>query len=280
MKLRRNSLVFLCSRILLSFALLLTCGSIMSFAQETAANKDQKKPVASPTPKNAAANITAEQVVESSILVYAFPGGRVTLNQIRKTAFERGRVAVTNNEGRSDSATYQRWTVRPDGAGKEKIRLDQQYPSTRYSLILNADKVFGIFNDSVFTPREDASNAFQNQIFHSIDSLLRYKENESTIALGGREKVMGVEFYLLDMTDKQNRKTRYFISVKSFRVMMLEYEFEGAKYRRRFYDYKYAQGTLFPFRSVLSSGDKVLEEVDIGTITFGQKIDEGLFPAG
>ncbi|MGQ0543390.1 MAG: hypothetical protein ACT4O9_16335, partial [Blastocatellia bacterium] len=142
------------------------------------------------------------------------------------------------------------------------------------------DKVFGIFNDSIFTPREDASNAFQNQIFHSIDAFLRYKENESTIALGGREKVMGVDFYLLDMTDKQNRKTRYFISVKSLKVMMLEYEFEGAKYRRRFYDYKYAQGTLFPYRSVLSSEDKVLEEIDIGTITFGQKIDEGLFPAG
>ncbi|MGQ0540364.1 MAG: hypothetical protein ACT4O9_00775, partial [Blastocatellia bacterium] len=128
--------MFLRSRILVSFVLLLTFGSIMSFAQEPTANSNQKKPAATPTPKNAAASITAEQVAESSILIYAFPGGRVTLNKIRKTAFERGRVSVTNSEGRSDSATYQRWTVRPDGTGKDKIRLDQQYPSARYSLVL------------------------------------------------------------------------------------------------------------------------------------------------
>ena len=35
---------------------------------------------------------------------------------------------------------------------------------------------------------------------------------------------MGVDFYVLDVTDKQNRKTRFYLSTKTFRVMMLEYD--------------------------------------------------------
>ena len=91
---------------------------------------------------------------------------------------------------------------------------------------------------------------------------------------------MGVDFYLLDVTDKQNRKTRFYVSSKSFRVMMLEYEEGGVKYKRKFYDYNYAQGTLVPYRSVLWANDKQIEETDIGTITFGQKIEEAMFQGG
>ena len=59
--------------------------------------------------------------------------------------------------------------------------------------------------------------------------------------------------------------------------MMLDYEAEGIKYRRKFYDYNYAQGTLVPFRTTLWVGDKLVEETEVGTITYGQKIDEALF---
>jgi hypothetical protein len=49
---------------------------------------------------------------------------------------------------------------------------------------------------------------------------------------------------------------------------------------KEFYDYNFAQGTLVPHRTVLYEGDKVIEESEIGTITFGQKVDDGLFPEG
>ncbi len=227
--------------------------------------------------RDAAKNPTAEQVAEASIFVYGFGGGRAILNQIRKTAVERGRINVLNAEGRMEQASYQKWTTRGDTLAKEKIRLDQEFPSARYSLVYSDAKTFGIFNDQVFTPRDDASRAFQNQIFYNIDSLLRYKENESTLKLVGKEKIGGVEFHIVDLTDKQNRQIRYYISVKTFRIMMLEYDDAGVKYRRKFYDYNSAQGTLFPFRSVLYAGDKVVEETDIGTVTFGQKIDDNMF---
>ena len=277
---KEKPLVFLRFKVLLPFVLLILSSSLFAFGQQAApVTKAEKKPAVAKTAKNAVNAVTAEQVAESSIVVYAFPGGRVTLNQIRKTAIERGKISITNAEGKTDHATYQRFTSRGETAGKEKIRLDQEFPTARYSLVFNEEKIFGIFNDSVFTPREDASRTFQNQIVHGIETLLRYKENESKIELGGREKKLGVEYYLIDLTDKQNRKTRFYISVKSFRVMMLDYEDEGIKFRRRFYNYNYAQGTLVPYQTILWAGDKIVEETNIGTVTYGQKVDDGLFSA-
>ncbi len=62
--------------------------------------------------------------------------------------------------------------------------------------------------------------------------------------------------------------------------MAIEFEDAGVKYRRRFYNYNYAQGTLVPYRSVLYANDKIVEETEIGTVTFGQKIDETMFSIG
>lgn len=255
-----------------------------SFGQKPAESKpadskDEKKaaPVA---PAKDNKNVTADQVVESTIFIYGLGGGRPILNQIRKTAIERGKISVTFPDGRTDQANYQRWTQRADTLNKEKIRLDQEFPTARYSLVFNDEKIFGIVDDSVFTPREDASKAFENQIVHGMEVLLRYKENESKIDSAGKDKIFGVEYYMIDVTDKQSRKTRFYISTKTFRVMMLDYEQDGVKYRRKFYDYNYAQGTLVPFRTTLWAGDKLLEETDVGTITFGQKIDETIFSAG
>lgn len=242
--------------------------------------KDEKKPAATLSAKEAAKNPSAEVLAESSIFIYGLGGGRAVLNQIRKTAIERGKMSLLNTEGKTDQVTYQRWTQRAETLNKEKIRLDQEFPSVRYSLVFNDEKVFGVLDDQVFTPREDASRTFQNQILHGLEALLRYKENGSTVGLIGKEKVFGVEYYILDVTDKESRKTRFYISAKSFRVMMLDYEQDGVKYRRKFYDYNYAQGTLVPFKTTLWAGDKVIEETEVGTITYGQKIDDAMFAGG
>jgi len=271
------------------------CLAQFSFAQTTAKptaenkpqTKEEKKTAAKEEKKAAAAlaardskNLTGEQIAESTIFIYGAGGGRPILNQIRKTTLERGKINITNAEGRTDQATYYRWIQRAETLNKEKIRLDQEFSNARYSLVFNDEKIFGIVDDAVFTPRDDASVAFENQIVHSLEALLRYKENESKLDLVGNEKILGVEYHILDVTDKQGRKTRFYISAKRFRVMMLDYEQNGVKYRRRFYDYNYAQGTLVPFRTVLWAGDKLVEETEVGTITFGQKIDETMFSAG
>lgn len=274
--------MFLSFRSLLSIAVLAAALGLPAFGQDAADKKQPKDEKKAPAvnAKDAVKNLTAEQVAEAAIFVYGRGGGRAVLNQIRKTAIEKGKTSVTSADGQTQQASYARWTQRADTIDKEKIRLDQEFPNARYSLVLNEDKIFGIYNESVFTPRDDASRAFQNQVVHGLEAMLRYKENESKIELAGQEKIQGVEYHLLDVTDKAGRKTRFYISVKSYRVMVLDYEDEGVKYRRKFYDYNYAQGTLVPFRTVLWAGDKVVEETEIGTVTFGQKIDDNIFSAG
>ena len=259
------------------FAVLLMSVSIV-FAQGTSVKKEEKKQDNKAQSSDANKNATAEQVAESVIVVYGVVGGgREYLKQIRKTTIERGKMSFVNAEGRTEQANCERLVLRGDSLDKERIRFDQETPSSKFALVYNNDKVFGIFNDAVFAPREDATKAFQNQIWHGLEALLRYKENGSTLALDKREKLMGVDFYVLDVTDKQNRKTRFYISSKTFRVMMLEYTQDDIKYRRKFYDYNYQQGTLVPFRTVLWANDKQIEETDIQTISFGQKVEEDMF---
>ena len=281
-----ESLVFFRFRPLFSTAFVLVWLGLSVFSQTPAPSptpatgpRTSQSPTALPTPKGGAA-LSAEQVAEATILFYGYPAGRVTLNQIRKTTQERGRAKVTTAEGKLEDVPYQRFVIRAESLDKERVRLDQEFPNARFSLVKADDKIFGLYNNTVFAPRDDASKTFENQLIHGLEALLRYKENGSTLELVGREKHMGVEYYVLDVTDKLQRKTRFFISVKSFRVMMLNYEADGVKYRRKFYDYNYAQGTLVPFRTVLWADDKLVEETEVGTITFGQKVDEELFKAG
>lgn len=243
---------------------------------ETADKKDKKQKNKQPT-NDLTKGATAEQVAESTVYFYGGLGGREYLKQIRKTTIERGKITVTNAEGKTEQANYERLILRGDSLDKERIRFDQEYPSAKFALVYNNDKVFGIFNEAVFTPREDATKAFQNQIWHGLEALLRYKENGSTVALAEREKIMGVDYYVLDVTDKLKRKTRFYISSKTLRVMMLEYTEDNTKYRRKFYDYNYAQNTLVPFRSVLWANDKQIEETNVQTISFGQKVEEVIF---
>ena len=280
-------------KFLILFAFLILNGASNAFAQEAAvtpkpestpqtAKTSDKKPkkLSNKQLAEASKNATAEQFAESTVYIYGGLGGRDLLKQIRKSTIERGKISVVNAEGKTEQASYQRLVLRGDSLDKERIRFDQEFPSAKYALVYNNDKIFGVFNDSIFTPREDAVKAFQNQIWHGLEALLRYKENGSTVALAEREKIMGVELIVLDVTDKQNRQTRFYISSKSFRVMMLEYTEDGVKMRRKFYDYNYAQGTLVPFRSVLWAGDKQVEETNIQTVSFGQKVEEDAFKEG
>jgi len=225
-------------------------------------------------------NYTVEQIVETTIAVY---GGRQALNQVRRNGDERGRMTRTGSDGRAEDVTYERRFVRGETADKDKIRLDKKTPTIEYSLLMGGGKMWGIINGTVFTPREDASSEFKNEISHGIETLLRYKENGATIVLVGKEKHKNVDLFVVDLTDKDKLKTRYYISATYFRVSWLEYQVPATaggtpvQFLRRFYDYHSSQGTLVPFRSVLLVDDKVAEESRIQTITYGVKLDDSIF---
>lgn len=250
------------------FLILINIGFI--FAQDN--KKNDKKNEKNPPPQV----LTAEQTAEAVILFY---GSRENLKQIRKTSIERGKISKNNADGSIDNINYEKRIMRGDDISKDKIRLDLDSPSSSYSLLFNDNKTYGLFNnETVFAPKPEDVKYFQNQMFHGVDTLLRYKENGSKVELEGKEKKLGVEYYKLAITDKDNRKTTFFISVRLLRVAWLEYEENSIKYALKFFDFRNAQNTLVAYRQILLANDKQIEETNISTVSFGQKIDESLFP--
>jgi len=242
-----------------------------SVAITPAARADQQK------------EFTAEQIAETTIVISGSGAGRVLLTQIRKNGLERGRETRTAADGRSEESRFELRFVHGDKTDKDKVRLDNKTPQAEYSLVYGEGHLFGIINGAAFTPRADTAAEFIAQQAHSIDALLRYKENESKLTSAGKDKQQGIDLYVIDLIDKANRKTRYFISAKSFRVLSLEYEETppGAttpiKYTKHFYDYRIAQGTLLPFRTVLYEDGKQVVETHLLTVQYGLKIEDSLF---
>ena len=241
--------------------------------------QEAKPQEAKPIDPKADVKFTAEQIVESVILVY---GTRPALEHIRRNGIERGKITRFNNEGNPEETNYERRFVRGDNLDKDKIRLDQKLPTMEYSLIFDDGKLWGLINGASFTPRQDATLDFISQHHHSIDSLLRYKECGSTISLVGRDQQKGLDLYVIDLTDKEQRKTRYYISARSLRVLWLDYD-EGTpggiaiKYTRKFLDYRIVQQTLVPYRIVLTANGRESQETRVLTITYGVKVSDSIF---
>ena len=192
---------------------------------------------------------TAVQIVETVIALAGNGMGRTVLDQIRRNGVEHGRLTRITADGHAEEVRYDLRFVRGDKFEKDKVRLDSKTPQAEYSLVYGEGRIFGIINGSPFTPRAEATADFIAQRTHSIDALLRYKENESKLSSAGKDKKQGIDVYVIDMTDTASHRTRYFISVKTFRVLWLEYEetppgaTSTVKYNRRFYDYRPVKNT-------------------------------------
>ena len=239
--------------------------------------KTQSQEKTPPTPSKTP---TAEQVAEAVIFAY---GSRGVLDQIRHNGVERGRITRTTAEGRAEEASYERRFIRGADATKDKVRVDQKMPNMEYSLIYGEGRLWGIINGASFTPRQDAVDSFMSQYWHSIDALLRYKENGSTPVYVDRVKQKGLDIYVIDVTDKEKRRTRYYISAKTLHVLWLEYEEvpdaggAAVKYTRKFSDYRPIQNTLLSYHSVLLADDKQVQETRISSVTFGLKLEDSIF---
>jgi len=230
-----------------------------------------------------AKEFTAEQITESAIAVAGNGFGRAVLGQIRRNGLEIGKETRIRPDGRSEEARYELRFVHGEKPEQDKMRIDSKTPQAEYSLVYGDGRLFGIINGATFTPKPDTAADFLSKQAHSIDALLRYKENESKISSAGKDKQQGIDLYVIDLVDKANRKTRYFISAKTFRILSLEYEetppgtSTAVKYTKRFYDYRVAQGTQVPYRTVLLEDGKQTLETHILTITYGVKMDDTLF---
>ncbi|MBA2339569.1 MAG: hypothetical protein H0V88_04185 [Pyrinomonadaceae bacterium] len=222
---------------------------------------------------------TAEQVAETVVFVY---GRRELLAQIRRNGVERGRITRSTEDGRIEEIAFERRFVRGENSLKDKIRLDQKMPAMEYSLVYNDGRIWGVINGSTYTPRQEATEEFLQRTRHDIDALLRYKENNSTLTLVGKDKQKNIDFWILDVVDKEKQRTRYYISSKTGRILWLEYELpagggQNVKYKKTFHNYNYIQSTLVPYRTVLYANDKQVEEARLSNAVYGIKMDDSLF---
>lgn len=276
-------LMFLLGGLGVGFAL---CSQLPVAAQEKPAALPTPTPVKSSPPVkplDKVAGVTAEQVVESVIAIYGFGGGRAVLDQVRRNGVERGEIVKVGTDGRTETSDYSFRFIRGASADKDRFRVDQKSPTLEYALVFNNGQTWGIINGASFVPRQEAAQSFLSQQVRGLDALLRYKENGSTIAMVNREKQKGVDMYVVDLTDKEKRRTRYYISTRSLRVLWLEYEEPGAdastpvKIVKKFSDYRYAQNTLVPKHTVVLEDGKQTQEMTIKTITYGVRLEDSLF---
>src|SRR5580765_6336701 len=258
-----------------------TLSSVLCLSQSSVGQQPSKE---QPAPKaQQSKEVTAEQVAESAIAVAGNGFGRAVLAQIRRNGLEVGKETRTRPDGRSEESRYELRFVRGEKPEQDKIRIDSKTPQAEYTLVYGEGRLFGIINGATFTPRADTAADFIAQQAHSIDALLRYKENESKLSSAGKDKQQGIDLYVIDLVDKANRKTRYFVSAKSFRVLSLEYEetppggTTAIKYTKRFYDYRLAQGVLLPFRTVLYEDGKPTIETHVLTVQYGVKMEDSMF---
>ena len=240
-------------------------------AEEKQKKKEEEPPK---RPAKSDQNVTAEQVAETVVLVY---GSRAGLAQIRRTGVERGRITRTGQDGRPEEITYERIFKRGETYEKDKIRFDQRLATLQYSLVLNDGRVTGILRGTPFTPKQEDVTSLMTDRLHGLDALLRYKESGAAVKYNGKESQKGLDLWVLELTDKDKVMTRYYISAKTARVLWLEYEDAGTKYRRTFHDYRVVQGTLVPYRSVLYAGDRQVEESQVLTVTYGVKTEDSVF---
>jgi hypothetical protein len=223
---------------------------------------------------------TAEQIAETVIFIY---GSRPALTQIRRNGLERGKQTRTGQDGRLEESSYERRFIRGEEMTKDRVRVDQKMPSSEYSLVYGGGRVWGLVSGTVFTPREEARTTFLANLYHDLDALLRYKENKSTITFVTKDKQKNLDLWVIDLTDAEKRQTRFYISSKTYRVLWLEYEEPGAagqqavKFKKTFHDYRSAQGTLVPFRTVLYEDGTQIAETRVLTVTYGVRMDEALF---
>lgn len=270
--------LLLCALSALFVAAVGTLAAAPAAAQDKAPKADEK-PKKKEEPKRVAKgdqNISAESVAETVVLVY---GSRAGLQQIRRTGVERGRIIRTGQDGRPEEITYERIFKRGETYEKDKIRFDQHLSSLQYSLVFNDGRVMGILRGTPFTPKQEDVTSLLTDRVHGIDALLRYKESGATVKYGGKESQKGLDLWVLDLTDKEQRSTRFYVSAKTGRILWLEYEEAGVKYKRTFHDYRVVQGTLVPYRSVLYAGDRQVEESLVLTVTYGVKTEDSVFAA-
>jgi hypothetical protein len=251
--------------------------------------KDKKKQEAAPQVKLTPAEVLAEYVI------IAF-GTRGVLQTARANIQEEGTIRLATDQGDISGTYLLRHSTREKSVQDLlRVDLDLNTPeaaqsqgaakSIKYIIAYNGASVWSAQNNQYVNPRPEAEAAFRAQLTHDYSSLLRYKEDGSTLDLKKPETLVGVDCNVLEMTSPDGSKTTYWISTKTYRIVQLEYSLslgEGqkpVKYQIAYFysPFKVIQNTLVPTRRKMSQDGKFVQEVIISQCTYGTKFEADVF---
>jgi hypothetical protein len=250
-------------------------------------DKDKKKVEAAPEVKYTPGETLAEYV----IIAY---GTRTALQTARANIQEEGTIRLATDQG-DMTGNYNLRHSRREKSTQDLLRVDLELTppenasaatkSIKYIIAYNGASVWSAQNEQYITPRPEAEAAFFAQLTHDYTSLLRYKEDGSTVELKKPETVVGVECNVLEMTSPDGSKTTYWISSKTYRILHLEYALtlgqgqQPIKYRISFFytPFRVIQNTLVPTRRVMMQDGKFVQEVTITQLNYATKFDVEIF---
>ncbi|HKQ08434.1 MAG TPA: hypothetical protein VJ464_25160 [Blastocatellia bacterium] len=287
------------------FALLLIAfitGAPLAIAQRPAAPAQQKDDSKLPSDKElekkkAEAKATqtklspVELLVETAIFAY---GGRKGLETARAAIQEEGTIRLASDQG-DLTGNYSLRAMRREKSWQDLLRVDLEMmspgsadgnrPAIKYVIGFNGASVWSAQNGQYMTLNPSAERAFRAQLTHEYTALLRYKEDGSKIELVGPDTVVGVETNMIDLTTPNGDKTRFWVSVKTYRVVQCEYEVKlddsqpPTKYLLKYFytPFKVVQNTLVPVRRLMTQDGKFVQEIIINTAVYSAKIDPEVF---
>jgi hypothetical protein len=235
----------------------------------------------------------AEALAELTILAY---GGRTQLQTVRASVQEEGTIRLASDQG-DITGNYMMRSVRKEKSWQDLLRSDLELTSpeaaqragapatVKYIIAFNGASVWSAQNNQYVVASPEAEAAFRAQLVHDFTTLLRYKEDGSKLELRDAETVVGVQTNVIDLTNPNGDKTRFWISAKTFRIVHLEYELKIAegqpatKYRISYYytPYRVIQNTLVPSRRVMTQDGKFVQEINLSSIIYSAKLDPEIF---
>lgn len=252
---------------------------------EKEAEREKEKLAKSP------ANLSPVQIMaETAIFAY---GGREALKTARSAIREEGTIRLASDQGEI-TGTYLLRSIRKEKSWEDLLRTDLELtpPDSsqgfsqplKYVIAFNGGSVWAAQNNQYVNPRQEAEAAFRAQLTHDYTTLLRYKEDGSTLELVGPETVMGIETNVIDLTTSTGEKTRYWISTRTFRVLHLEYELklgdnqQPTKFRVSYYPpIKVVANTLALGRRVMTQDGKFVQEITLTNVTYPAKLSPEIF---
>lgn len=226
-------------------------------------------------------NQKPEDVVEKVILAY---GSRQSLYKIQHNGRLRAQVKFFTPEGPRGGTSTTKF-IRKEKQEEDLRMIELELPDTRYQIGFDGKEMWSIHNGEIQKPSADEVKAFRGGHEHGYEALLRYKENNSKLEYVGSTKLGTYDMDIIDLISPEGVRTRYEISLRSYRILYLSYEdkadanAEPVKYRLNFKDFRVIQNSLIPYETLVFQNGKLIEERKILEASFNIQLEEKAFKA-